>query len=62
MILKKEKKKKEKKPHISLIPYATWYFFHDSCTSEYNVFYSDIQVPRPEPTNPDPDLLLHDQP
>jgi len=29
-------------PAISLILYATWYFFHDSCTSEYNVFYSDI--------------------
>ena len=50
------------RPLISLIPYATWYFFHDSCTSEYNVFYSDIQVPRQEPTNPDPDLSLHDQP
>ena len=56
------KKKKKKKPPISLILYATWYFFHDSCTSEYNVFYSDIQVPRQEPTNPDPDLSLHDQP
>ena len=49
-------------PPISLILYATWYFFHDSCTSEYNLFYSDIQVPRQEPTNPDPDLSLHDQP
>ena len=47
---------------ISLILYATWYFFNDSCTSEYNVFYSDIQEPRQEPTNPDPDLLLRDQP
>jgi len=49
-------------PPISLILYATWYFFHASCTSEYNVFYSDIQVPRQEHTNPDPDLSLHDQP
>ena len=49
-------------PPISLILYTTWYFFHDSCTSEYNVFYSDTQVPRQEPTNPDPDLSLHDQP
>jgi len=49
-------------PPISLILYAIWYFFHDSCTSEYNVFYSDIQVLRQEPTNPDPDLSLHDQP
>jgi len=49
-------------PPISLILYATWYFFHDSCTSEYNVFYSDIQVPHQEPMNPDPDLSLHDQP
>ena len=49
-------------PLISLILYATWYFFHDSCTSEYNVFYSDIQDPRQEPTNPDPDLPLRDQP
>ena len=31
-------------------------------TSEYNVFYSDIQDPRQEPTNPDPDLSLRDQP
>ena len=45
-----------------MILYATWYFFHNSCTSEYNVFYSDIQDPRQEPTNPDPDLLLRDQP
>jgi len=58
----KKKKKKKKKPPISLLLYATWYFFHDSCTSEYNVFYSDIQVPRQEPTNPDPDLSLHVQP
>jgi len=34
--------KNKKKPPISLILYATWYFFHDSCISEYNVFYSDI--------------------
>jgi len=52
---------KKKKPLISFILYATWYFFHDSCTSEYNAFYSDIQVPCQEPTNPDPDLSLHDQ-
>ena len=49
-------------PPISLILYATWYFFHDSCTSEYNVFYSDIQDPHQEPTNPDPDLPLRGQP
>jgi len=59
---KKKKKKKKRKTPISLILYATWYFFHHSCTLEYNVFYSDIQVPRQEPTNPDPDLSLHDQP
>jgi len=63
IILQKRKKKKEKKkPPISFVLYATRYFFHDSCTSEYNVFYSDIQVLRQEPTNPDPDLSLHDQP
>jgi len=50
------------RPLFFVILYATGYFFHDSCTSEYNAFYSDIQVPRPEPTNPDPDLSLHDQP
>jgi len=60
--IKEKKKKRKKKPPISLIRDATWYFFYDSCTSEYNVFYSDIQVPRQEPTNPDPDLSLHDQP
>jgi len=63
MIEKKVKKKKMKKmPPISLVLYATWYFIHDSCTSEYNVFYSGIQDPRQEPTNPDPDLPLRDQP
>jgi len=55
------KKKEKKKPPIFLVLYATWYFFHDSGTSEYNVVYSDIQVPRQEPMNPDPDLSLHDQ-
>jgi len=50
------------RPVTNSILYATWYFFHDSCSSEYNVFYSDIQVPRQEPTNPDPDLSLHGQP
>jgi len=47
---------------ISLVLYATWYFFHNSCTSEYNVFYSDMQDLRQEPTNPDPDPPLWDQP
>ena len=55
-------KKYKKKPPISLILYAPWYFFHDSSTSKYNVFYSNIQVPRHEPTNPNPDLSLQDQP
>jgi len=60
---KKEKRKKKKKRSlISLMLYATWYFFPDSCASEYNVFHSDIQDPRQEPTNPDPDLPLRDQP
>jgi len=66
MILKKKKKirkkKRKKKPTIFLILYASWYFFHDSCTSEYNVFYSGIQDPRQEPTNPDADLPLRAQP
>jgi len=61
-IKKRKKKKKKKKPPIFLILHATRYFFHHYCTSEYNVFYSDIQVPRQEPTNPDPDLSLQDQP
>jgi len=50
------------RPPISLVLYTTWYFFHDSCTSEYNVYYSDMQDPREEPTNPDPDLPLRDHP
>ena len=53
---------KKKKTPISLVLYATWYFFHDSGTSEYNVSYSEVQDPRQEPTNPDPDLPLCDQP
>jgi len=53
MILKERKKT----PPIPLVLYATWYFFHNACTSEYNVFYSDIQDPCQEPTNPDHDLL-----
>jgi len=43
--------------HISLVHYSTWYFFHDSYTLAYNVFYSDIQDLPQEPTNIDPDLL-----
>ena len=53
---------KMKKLPISWVLYTTWYFFHDSYTSEYNIFYSDIQAPRQEPMNPDPDMLLHDHP
>jgi len=49
-------------PPISLILYATWYFSPDTCPSEYNLFYLDIQDPPQEPTNPDPDLPLRDQP
>ena len=60
--IQKRKEKEKKKPPILLVLYATWYFFHDSCTSEYNLFYSDIQDPRQGPTNPDPDLPLCDQP
>jgi len=52
----------KKKQLISLILYATWYFFHHSCTSEYSVSNSDIQDPRQEPTNHDLDLPLRDQP
>jgi len=26
------------------ILYATWYFLHDSCLSEYNVFYSESKI------------------
>jgi len=53
---------KRASPPISLVLYTTWRFFHDSGTSEYNVFYSDIQDPHQESTNPDPDLPLRDQP
>jgi len=60
-IKKKKKGGGKKKPPISLILYATRYFFHDSCTSEYNVFYSDIQDLHQEPKNPNPNLLLRDQ-
>ena len=60
MIIKQEKK--EKKALISLVLYTTRSFFHDGSTAVYNVFYSDIQDPRQEPTNPDADLPLCDQP
>jgi len=58
----KKKNRKEKKAPYFLNVYATWYFFHDSYTAEYKVFYSDNQDPRQEPTNHDPDLPLRDQP
>ena len=30
---------------ISLVLYATKYFFYNSCTSEYKFFYTDNQYP-----------------
>jgi len=51
-----KKLKNKKKPRISLVLYATWYFFPDFCTSEYNFFYSDIQD---QAKNPRTLTLIH---